>query len=114
MPAAAPYLVRHGAGYTIFEHHSHGLKQKLRLFVDPKAPVKLISLRLENSWNRPRALAVTYYCEWVLGVNRDQTQQYLIPEYDNQMGALLAQQEVDLLRLTRFQVDEQLQGGARI
>ena len=92
VPAAAPYLVRHGAGYTIFEHHSHGLKQKLRLFVDPEAPVKLISLRLENSWNRPRALAVTYYCEWVLGVNRDQTQQYLIPEYDNQMGALLARQ----------------------
>jgi cyclic beta-1,2-glucan synthetase len=92
LPAAAPYLIRHGAGYTIFEHHSHGLKQTLRLFVDVVEPVKLISLRLENTWGRPRVLALTYYCEWVLGVNRDRTQQYLIPEYDSQTGALLARQ----------------------
>ena len=92
LPADAPYLVRHGAGYTVFEHHSHGLKQELRLFVDTEAPVKLICLRLENSWHRSRMLSVTYYCEWVLGVNRDQTQQYVIPEYDSQTGALLARQ----------------------
>ena len=92
LPMTAPYLARHGAGYTIFEHHSNGFKQKLRLFVDPEAPVKLISLRLENCWNRPRMLSLIYYCEWVLGVNRDQTQQYLIPEYDSQVGVLLARQ----------------------
>ncbi len=40
--APAPYLVRHGAGYSIFEHNSHGLKQRLRLFASPKAPVKMI------------------------------------------------------------------------
>jgi cyclic beta-1,2-glucan synthetase len=92
LPADKPYLVRHGAGYTIFEHHSHGLKQELRLFADTDAPVKLICLRLENTLRQSRMLSVTYYCEWVLGVNRDQTQQYLIPEYDNQAGALLARQ----------------------
>ena len=25
-PRRCPYLVRHGAGYSIFEHHSHGLR----------------------------------------------------------------------------------------
>ena len=92
LSADTPYLVRHGAGFTIFEHHSHGLKQELRLFADTDAPVKLICLRLENTLSQSRMLSVTYYCEWVLGVNRDQTQQYLIPEYDNQTGALLARQ----------------------
>jgi cyclic beta-1,2-glucan synthetase len=41
-PVQAPYLVHHGAGYTIFEHHSHGLKQQLRLFAAPDAPVKIV------------------------------------------------------------------------
>ena len=36
--APAPYLVRHGAGYTIFEHNSHALRQRLRLFVPPDSP----------------------------------------------------------------------------
>ncbi len=27
-PADAPYLVRHGMGYSIFEHNSHGLAQR--------------------------------------------------------------------------------------
>ncbi|HSG26823.1 MAG TPA: glucoamylase family protein, partial [Anaerolineales bacterium] len=92
IPADEPYLVRHGAGYTIFEHHSHGLKQTLRVFADAAEPVKLVDLRLENTWSQPRVLTATYYCEWVLGVNRDQAQQYLIPEYDGETGALLATQ----------------------
>ncbi|UCH59180.1 MAG: hypothetical protein JSV61_13300, partial [Anaerolineales bacterium] len=92
VPAEEPYLVRHSAGYTIFEHHSHGLKHTLRVFADVAAPVKLVGLRLENTWSQPRVLLVTYYCEWVLGINRDQAQQYLIPEYDSETGALLALQ----------------------
>ena len=48
-PAAAPYLVRHGAGYSIFEHNSHGVQQRVRVFVAPDAPIKVVQLRLENS-----------------------------------------------------------------
>ncbi len=40
-PSPAPYLARHGAGYTIFEHHSHGLRQQLRVFTPPDAPIKV-------------------------------------------------------------------------
>ena len=87
---AEPYLVRHGAGYSQFEHHSQGLKQTTRLFAAPDAPVKIIKLRLENTWNRPRRVTVTYYAEWVLGVSRSASQPYIIPEYDHNSGALLA------------------------
>jgi len=87
---ATPYLVRHGAGYSTFEHHSHGLKQRLRLFVVPDAPVKVIQLRLENTWNRMRRITATFYAEWVLGTDRDMHQQYVIPEFDAASNGLLA------------------------
>ncbi|MBK8986623.1 MAG: hypothetical protein IPM39_11165 [Chloroflexi bacterium] len=89
-PADAPYLVRHGAGYTIFQHHSHGLKQETRLFVSPTDPIKVIQVRLENAWDRPRRLTLTLYAEWVLGTNRESSQPYLIPSYDWERFALLA------------------------
>ena len=81
---AEPYLVRHGAGYSQFEHRSQGLKQTTRLFAAADAPVKIIKLRLENLWDRPRRVTVTYYAEWVLGVSRSATQAYIIPEYEPQ------------------------------
>ncbi len=89
-PAVEPYLVRHGAGYTVFEHHSHGLRQHLRLFAAPDAPLKIVQLRLENQATRPRRITATYYMEWVLGVNRETSQPYLISEYDEVHHALLA------------------------
>ncbi|MGW8318974.1 MAG: GH36-type glycosyl hydrolase domain-containing protein [Candidatus Promineifilaceae bacterium] len=89
-PADAPYLIRHGAGYSIFEHHSHGLKQRLRLFADRHEPVKIVHLQLENTWDRPRRITATYYAEWVLGVHRDAMQQYVVPEYDYESQGLLA------------------------
>jgi cyclic beta-1,2-glucan synthetase len=91
-PAAGPgpYLVRHGAGYTIFEHESHRLRQRVRLFAATAEPVKIIEVRLENASPRPRRVTVTYYAEWVLGVTRESTQQYIVPEYNDQQHALLA------------------------
>ncbi len=88
--APTPYLIRHGAGYSIFEHHSHGLLQRLRLFVARDAPVKLMQLRLENAWARTRRITVTLYLEWVLGSTREATQPYVVSEFDSDRQALLA------------------------
>ncbi len=88
--APTPYRIRHGAGYSIFEHNSHGLVQRLRLFAAQDAPVKIVQLRLENKWTHPRRITATFYAEWVLGVTRDTTQQYVVPEFDGDRQALLA------------------------
>jgi cyclic beta-1,2-glucan synthetase len=88
--ADAPYRIHHGPGYTTFHHHSYGLKQRLRLFVAADDPVKIVQLQLENDWSRPRRLTVTYYAEWVLGVNRDEMQAHVIPSYEPEYRALLA------------------------
>jgi len=89
-PAHEPYLVRHGAGYSSFEHHSHGLIQHTRFGVARDAPVKIVQLRMQNTWSRPRRITVTFYAEWVMGVNRDGMQQFVVTEFDNESQALLA------------------------
>ena len=84
------HIIRHGAGYSIFESQSHGLNQNLRLFVVPDEPVKIAHLRLHNLWDRPRRITVTYYAEWVLGTTRDTYQAHIMPEFDPDRHALLA------------------------
>ena len=92
MPAgsATTCLIHHGAGYSTFETQSHGLNQSLRLFAATDAPVKIAHLRLQNLWERPRRITVTYYAEWVLGTKRDISQPYIIPEFEPDKNALLA------------------------
>jgi cyclic beta-1,2-glucan synthetase len=88
--ADAPYLIRHGAGYSIFEHASHGLEQSVTIFVAPEEPVKIIRLKLHNATKRMRRITVTYYAEWVLGVARENTAPYIAPEFLSNYFALLA------------------------
>ena len=88
--ADAPYLITHGAGYSRFAHHSHGLKQQVDLYVAPDAPVKIIKVQLENVWAQPRRITATFYVDWVLGVHRDLTQAHIVTEYDDERQALLA------------------------
>ncbi len=88
--AAAPYLVRHGSGYSIFEHQSHDLDHRLLIFAVADEPVKAIQIKLTNTSLRPRRLTATYYAEWVLGTDRDENQAFIIPEFDSKTQALLA------------------------
>jgi cyclic beta-1,2-glucan synthetase len=90
-PAQEPYLIRHGAGYSAFEHHSHLLRQNVTVFVAPDAPVKIIKLRLENASSRSRRITATYYAEWVLGTTREAMQMFVLPDFDGETQALLAQ-----------------------
>jgi cyclic beta-1,2-glucan synthetase len=88
--AAAPYLIRHGIGYSIFEHRSHDLDQVLRLFAIPDAPVKIAQLKMKNTSSRTRRINITYYADWVLGTTHEDMAQYIVPEYDSTRFALLA------------------------
>jgi cyclic beta-1,2-glucan synthetase len=85
-----PYRVRHGAGYTIFEHHSHGLEQRLTLYASPSDPVKIVRLRVRNTRSYTRRITATQYVEWALGTLRADTAAYIIPQYDPDAGCLLA------------------------
>jgi cyclic beta-1,2-glucan synthetase len=83
-------LVRHGAGYTIYERESHGLRQELTVFVPTDAPVKIVRLTLTNRLARPRRLTATYYVEWVLGALREEQRAHVVCEADVTSQCLLA------------------------
>ncbi|HET6420668.1 MAG TPA: glucoamylase family protein [Geobacteraceae bacterium] len=88
------YRARHGAGYTVFEHNSHGIEQELTVFVpvdeNGGEPVKLQRLRLKNDTSRRRRISVTYYVELTLGEHRESSQMHVITHWDDEAKALLA------------------------
>jgi cellobiose phosphorylase len=90
-PAAGSgsYVVRHGFGYSIFEHAEGGITSHLRIHVDPEAPVKFFMIRLSNQSGRTRRLSLTGCIEWVLGDLRQKTAMHVVTELDAS-GALLA------------------------
>jgi len=87
---ATPYVIRHGFGYTVFEHTEHGIESELWIYVAMDAPVKFAVLKLRNVSGRPRRLSATGYWEWVLGDRRAKSLLHVQTEVDLKTGALLA------------------------
>jgi len=85
-----PFAIRHGQGYSVFEHTSHGLSQELLLFTPLDSPVKITLLRLRNRANRRRRLTITLYNELVLGVLRATSAPYVITEIDIDASTIFA------------------------
>jgi cyclic beta-1,2-glucan synthetase len=88
--AGAGYLIRHGQGYSRFEHASHGIHSELLVCVDPADPVKVSRLTLRNDSGRPRRLAVAAYAEWALGLPRESAAPHVVTWQDPDTGALCA------------------------
>ena len=88
-----PYVIRHGFGYTVFEHTEHGIASELWVYVAMDAPVKFTVLKLRNVSGRPRRLSVTGYWEWVLGDLRQKSLLHVQTEVDLKTGALLARNQ---------------------
>ena len=56
---ATPYVIRHGFGYSVFEHTENGIASELTVYVAMDAPVKFAVLKVRNLSGRPRRLSVT-------------------------------------------------------
>ena len=85
-----PYVIRHGFGYTVFEHTENGIASELWVYVAMDAPVKFTVLKLRNVSGRSRRVSVTGYCEWVMGDLRQKSLLHVQTEVDLKTGALLA------------------------
>ena len=87
----APYVVRHGQGYSVFEHTSHGISLELLQYVPLDDPIKISRLEDPQSSRRARGdLSVTAYVEWVLGASRGASAPFVVTEIDPETGAMLA------------------------
>ncbi len=87
---AEPYQIKHGQGYSVFDHSSHGIHQNLLTFCPLDAPVKVSLLRFRNETERKRRISVTSYTEWVLGAERGLMAPMIITELDSDTGAIFA------------------------
>jgi len=56
---SGPFTIRHGFGYSVFEHMNDGIVTELCLFVAVDAPVKIARLRVTNDSGRRRQLSAT-------------------------------------------------------
>ena len=86
----SPYVIRHGFGYSVFEHTEHGIAVEMTVHVAKDSPVKFVTLKLRNLSGRPRRLSVTGYWEWVLAELRHKSLLHIQTELDPHTGALLA------------------------
>jgi cyclic beta-1,2-glucan synthetase len=87
---AAPYITRHGFGYSVFEHYMAGIHGELTVFVALDAAVKFSVLMLRNDSGRTRRLSATGYVEWVLGDMRAKTAAHVSTEIAEETGAVYA------------------------
>ncbi|MEI6034201.1 MAG: glucoamylase family protein [Verrucomicrobiae bacterium] len=85
-----PYVIRHGFGYTVFEHIEEGISSELSIYVATDAPVKFGVLKIRNLSGVPRRLSATGCWEWVLGDHRQKNLPHVQTEMDPKSGALLA------------------------
>jgi cyclic beta-1,2-glucan synthetase len=96
-PTAAPirneagvYRVRHGQGYSGFEHASRGIVLDLLQFVPLDDTIKVSRLKVHNTSPRRRRLSVTAYTEWVLGPSRSATAPSVVTRIDPATRVFLA------------------------
>lgn len=88
------YIVRHGKGYSVFEHNHGSIEHKLLMFVPAAGRVKLFKLTIKNSGLEPRSLSVTGFFELVLGVHREYTKHSLVTGIDEPTKAVVTQNVV--------------------
>jgi cellobiose phosphorylase len=85
-----PYVVRHGFGYSVFEHSEDGIASELQVYVSPGAAVKFSVLKVRNHSGRTRRLSATGYVEWLLGDTLPKSNMHVVTEIASDTGALLA------------------------
>jgi cellobiose phosphorylase len=87
---SAPFVTRHGFGYSVFEHVEDGIATELTVFVGIDTGVKFCSLVVSNHSRRTRRLTATGYVEWVMGDSRSKSAMHVTTEIAAASGAVYA------------------------
>jgi cyclic beta-1,2-glucan synthetase len=88
--ASAPFHVRHGHGYSVFEHQANQIALELQMYVPLEDSIKISRLRIRNTSTRTRHLSITAYVEWVLGTSRAASAPFVVTQMDARTGAMFA------------------------
>jgi cellobiose phosphorylase len=90
-PAGYSYEAVHSLGYSRFRHERNGVLHETAVFVPKDDPVKILEVRIVNQTDGPRQMSLTYYAEWVLGVQREQSAPFIVTEWDETAQVLFAE-----------------------
>lgn len=82
------YTIRHGFGYTLFHHISHGLEQDLVQFAAVNEPVKISIVKLKNLTGQQKEINLAYFLKPVLGTDYGQTLPYIVTSYDRKLSTV--------------------------
>src|SRR3546814_8260307 len=77
-PGDGAYRVRHGFGYSVYEHEQDGIASELWVYVARESPVKFSVLRVRNTGDGTLRLSATGYVEWILGDLHARTQMHVV------------------------------------
>jgi len=89
-PTPNEYRVRHGFGYTSFEHEGWELAEKVTMFMAPDDPVKLVQVLITNRGERTRRLSIFSYLRWALGDQVSETADHITTECDESLVSIMA------------------------
>ncbi|SHI04026.1 Cellobiose phosphorylase [Clostridium collagenovorans DSM 3089] len=62
------YVVKHGFGYSIFEHKQNDIYGKMTMFSSMNKNIKFCKINLKNTCDKEKNLTLSYYAHMVLGV----------------------------------------------
>ncbi len=87
---AGTYEIRHGFGYSVFEHEAGELASELTVYVAIDAPVCFQVLRLRNTSRRARRVSLLGCFELVLGEQRGRSHLHVVSDLHGPTGVLTA------------------------
>ncbi|MGD9887663.1 MAG: glycosyl transferase [Halothiobacillaceae bacterium] len=87
---AGDYSVRHGLGYSQFQHVSGDLEQQSTVFVPLDVSCRIVRIELRNLSDQPRRLSIFNVNHLVLGVEPKNTAPHLETAWDAAAHALIA------------------------
>lgn len=90
---APPYFIKHGRGFTRFIHERHGVAHDMSIFVPLSDNIKIMQVKLHNKSDVTKHLSVTYYAEWVLGVQRHDMAPYIVSHWHAEAETLIARNQ---------------------
>ena len=90
-----PYKVRHGAGYSVFDHTHKGLSSSFSSVSIRAIRSKSASSLFATIGTARKKLTLTWYVEWVLGVNRELTQYQIRTSFDEATQSMFARNYFD-------------------
>jgi len=95
------YVVRHGQGYTTFDHDRNGLRSTLVLFVPPMDEAKLFHLIAPNSRPPKPAFRGDVLCRLGLGESRAQSHLHVVTSQTQTLSGVCAQCRSARVRASR-------------